>query len=101
MSETSVSLVVTATPNPEAMSEMQQYLGAAGPILASHGGEVIYRGKVGKALAGSANFAMILVMKFESESTLEAALGSDAYQEIVPLREKGFKRMDFVVSHSM
>ncbi len=101
MSETSVTLLVTATPNPEAMSEMQQYLAAAGPILATHGGEVIYRGKVGKALLGNTTFAMILLMKFESESTLEAALGSDAYKEIVPLREKGFKQMDFVVSHSM
>ena len=101
MSDTSVTLVATGTPNPEAMAEMQQYIGAAGPILANHGGEVVYRGKTGKALAGDVTFAMILIMKFESEATLEAALESDAYKEIVPLREKGFKHMDFVVSHSM
>ena len=54
MSETSVNLVATGTPNPEGMSEIQQYLAAAGPILASHGGEVIYRGKTGKVLDGNA-----------------------------------------------
>jgi uncharacterized protein (DUF1330 family) len=101
MSVTSVNLVVTGTPNPDAMSEMQQYLGAAGPILASHGGEVVYRGKISKALSGNVTFALIMVMKFESEATLEAALESEAYKEILPLREKGFKHMDLVVSHSM
>ena len=101
MSETSVTLVVTGTPNPEAASEMQQYMGAAGPILAAHGGEVIYRGKTGKAITGNVTFAMILLMKFESEATLEAAFESEAYKKIIPLREKGFKQMDFVVSHSM
>lgn len=101
MSETNITLVATGTPNPEAMNEMQQYIAAAGPILASHGGEIIYRGKIGKALAGNATFAMILIMKFESESILETALGSNAYKEIVPLRDKGFKHMDFVVSHSL
>jgi uncharacterized protein (DUF1330 family) len=101
MSDTSVNLVVTGTPNPEAANEMKQYLGAAGPILASHGGELIYRGKIAKAVTGNVTFALILIMKFESEATLEAALESEAYKEIVPLREKGFKHMDFVVSHSM
>ena len=101
MSETNVTLIATGTPNPEGMNEMQQYIAAAGPILASHGAEMMYRGKTGKALAGNATFAMILLMKFESEATLEAALESEAYKEIVPLRDKGFKHMDFVVSHSM
>jgi uncharacterized protein (DUF1330 family) len=54
-----------------------------------------------KALTGNVTFAMIVVMKFESEATLEAAFESDAYKEIIPLREKGFKQMDFVISHSM
>jgi uncharacterized protein (DUF1330 family) len=101
MSETSITLVATGTPNPEGMGEMKQYIDAAGPIFARHGGEPVYRGKSSKALAGNVTFAMIMVMKFESEASLEAALASDEYQAILPLRAKGFKHMDFVVTHSM
>ena len=101
MTESNVTLVVTGTPNPDGMAEMQQYIGAAGPILASHGGETVYRGRITKALSGKASFAMILVMSFPSEANLEAALNSEAYEQIVPLREAGFTHMDFVVSQSM
>ena len=101
MPETSVMLVATGTPDPDGVNEMKQYIGAAGPIFASHSGEIVYRGKTGKALVGNATFAMILVVRFESEAALETTLGSADYQKIIPLREKGFKHMDFVVSHSM
>ena len=41
MSENNITLIATGTPNPEGISEMQEYIAAAGPIFASHGAEIV------------------------------------------------------------
>jgi len=71
MSETEATLVVTAIPNPDAMEDMQTYLTRVLPILKSHGGQIVFRGKTVKPIEGSITFGMLLVMHFESEKVIE------------------------------
>ncbi len=95
-----VTLVVTATPNSEATEDMRAYTAGAAPLLIKGGGELVFRGKTSKAIKGSANFGMLLVMNFESEEVIEGIFSSAEYKALIPKREKGFKQMDIIISHS-
>ncbi len=94
---TKATMVVTAIPNPEAKDDMQTYLSKVVPILMSNGGEIVFRGKADKAVLGEVSFGMLLVMNFDSAQTIEQIFASDEYQEIVPFRDRGFKKMDVVI----
>lgn len=98
---TKTTIVATAVFNPERMREAQQYMQRAIPLLINGGGEVICRIKVDRAVIGDSKYNACLVMNFPSVSAVEAVFKSEAYAEIIPLREAGFKSMDIVVASSM
>jgi uncharacterized protein (DUF1330 family) len=98
MSEATATMVVTAIPNPEALNDMQTYLTRVVPILKNHGGQMVFRGKTNKAVAGDVNFGMLLVMNFESAKAIEGIFSSKEYKEIIPFRDRGFKKIDVVIS---
>ncbi len=95
------SLVVTAVFNPAQMPAAQQYMQRAIPLLIGGGGEVICRVKVERAVVGDPNYNACLVMGFPSADAVDAVFNSEAYAEIIPLREAGFKSMDIVIARSM
>jgi uncharacterized protein (DUF1330 family) len=101
MSEMQATLVVTATPNPNAMEEMQTYLTRVIPILKNHGGQIVFRGKTIKPIEGSINFGMLLVIHFESVEIIERIFETSEYTELIPFRDKGFKKMDMVISSAL
>ena len=98
MTESTAVLAVTATPNPDEMEAMQTYLSRVGPILTDHGGQALYRGRSIAAVVGDLSFGMLLVMKFESVQAIQGLFASPEYQELIPFREKGFKKFDAVIS---
>ena len=65
----------------------QQYGAGAGPTIIAHGGELVIRGKVDKALAGSAGHQTVAVARFPSMEALEGWYQSNAYQALIPLRD--------------
>lgn len=94
----SITLVVTVTPNPDAMEDMKAYLGGVAPLLINGGGTLLHRGKITKALEGGVNFGMLLVMNFETEEAIEKIFKSQEYKKLIPFRDKGFKQVDIVTS---
>ncbi len=101
MSKTEATLVVTAIPNPDAMEDMQTYLSRVLPILKSHGGQIVFRGKTIKSIEGSITFGMLLVMHFESVEVIENIFGASEYTELIPFRDKGFKKIDIIISSAL
>lgn len=101
MSESQATLVVTATPNPEAMQDMQTYLQEVAPLLMKKGGKLVYRGKTTKAIKGNLDFAMLMVMSFESEQEIQAVFESPEYAQLIPFRDRGFKSVDILISSSL
>jgi glyoxylase-like metal-dependent hydrolase (beta-lactamase superfamily II) len=101
MSDSKATLVVTAVPNPEGMEEMQKYLKGVVPVLVGNGGEILVRAKADKAVVGDVNFGMILVMSFASKGAIETTFESDEYKALIPLRDKGFKKMDVTIVDAM
>jgi uncharacterized protein (DUF1330 family) len=99
MSETA-TLVVTAVPNPEEMASVQEYLQGVMPLLSGAGGELVKRLKVDEIIHGNPA-GMVLVMDFESADAVTALFNSDDYAALVPVRDRGFKEMNILVTHTM
>jgi len=99
MSETA-TLVVTAVPNPEEMASVQEYLQGVMPLLSGSGGELVKRLKVDEIINGNPA-GMVLVMDFESADAVTALFNSDDYAALVPVRDRGFKEMNILVTHTM
>ena len=85
-----ITLVVTASPNPNEMEAVQDYVTKAGPLLAGAGGIPVKRLKITDVFFGDKSFAILLVMDFPSKQAVVDMFNSDAYQALVPSRDKGF-----------
>ena len=101
MSESKATLVVTATPNPAAMEDMQSYLSQVGPLIMEYKGEVLHRGKITHVIDGEPNFVILLLVQFDSQDTIKTLFDSPEYAALKPARDKGFKSMNIVISTAM
>ncbi|MDJ0631027.1 MAG: DUF1330 domain-containing protein [Rhodobacter sp.] len=94
------TLVVTATPNPNEMSSVQAYLKGVMPLLTEAGGSLVKRQKVGQVINGRPS-GMVLVMDFDSADAVTGLFASEAYADLVPVRDKGFSEMNILVTGDM
>lgn len=99
MSE-SATLIVTATPNPQEMGAVQEYLKGVMPLFLSAGGTLVRRLKVESVLLGKPA-GMVLVMDFPSADAIRALFASDAYGALVEIRDRGFVETNILVTQSM
>lgn len=97
---TKTTLIVTATPNPNEMESVQNYLQGVLPLLMGAGGQLVKRLKVNKVINGNPS-GMILVMDFESDQVITALFESDEYAALIPVRDQGFKEMNILISNEM
>ena len=82
------TLVVTATPNPNEMPSVQEYLQGVMPLLLSAGGQLVKRLKVDQVINGNPS-GMVLVMDFDSaDSITSGAIHSNATG--CPIRNRPF-----------
>ena len=100
MSDDKATLVVTATPNPNEMASVQDYLKGVMPLLQGAGGRLVKRLKVGATIKGSPS-GMVLVMDFDSASAITSMFDSEEYAALVSARDRGFSEMNILVAHEM
>jgi uncharacterized protein (DUF1330 family) len=100
MENGNATLVVTATPNPEEMQSVQEYLGAVMPLLTGAGGSVVKRMKHDHLVNGRPA-GMVLVMDFESSDAAISMFESEEYQALVPVRDRGFSEMNISLYQGM
>ena len=94
------TLVVTAVPNPNEMAAVQEYLQGVMPLFNGAGGELVKRLKVDNVIHGNPS-GMALVMDFDSADAIAELFASDDYAALVPVRDRGFKEMNILVTHGM
>jgi uncharacterized protein (DUF1330 family) len=70
------------------------------PLLSGAGGELVKRLKVDEIINGNPA-GMVLVMDFESADAVTALFNSDDYAALIPVRDRGFKEMNILVTHTM
>lgn len=96
-----VTLVVTATPNSNEMESVQAYLKGVFPLLMSAGGQLVKRLNVEEAIGGEQNSGMILVMDFESKDKVVSMFASEEYKALIPVRDRGFAKMNMMITRGM
>ena len=94
------TLVVTATPNPNEMESVQSYLTGVLPLLTGAGGQLVKRLKVENLIHGNPN-GMVLVMDFDSDEAITGLFESEDYAKLLPVRDKGFKEINIMLTHTM
>lgn len=94
------TLVVTASPNPNEMESVQDYLQGVLPLLKGAGGKPVKRLKVDEVIRGNPS-GMVLVMDFDSDEAITTMFQSDEYSALIPMRDQGFSEMSILVSHDM
>ncbi len=67
------------------------YSKEAAPIIASFGGELLFKGGADQILTGQDPLPSIAVFRFADQMKLDAFYASDAYQALKPAREAGAK----------
>ena len=98
--KTKTTLVVTAIPNPDEMGSVQQYLKGVMPLLQGAGGQLVKRLKVGTVIHGSPS-GMVLVMDFDSADAITGMFESDEYSALIPVRDKGFREMNILLTQQL
>ena len=72
--------------DPEAMAE---YSKSAGPLIAAHGGKVLFRGDASDNLVGEMNMPNIVVFAFPTKGKITEFFNSAEYQALTDMREAG------------
>ena len=68
--------------------KLAEYSAAAGPTVASFGGEFLCRG-ASEVLSGNNAHGVMVVLKFADRATAKAWYNSPAYQAAIPARTEG------------
>lgn len=68
---------------------LSSYSQKAGPVIASYGGELLFKSTAGEALDGSNPNKGIAVFRFPSDEAMRSCHDSDAYQTLVQERRIG------------
>ncbi|MBL4584565.1 MAG: DUF1330 domain-containing protein [Pseudomonadales bacterium] len=70
--------------------QMATYSALAAETLIPFGGEFIAKGPI-SSLHGDSHFAMKVVIQFPGRENAEQWYASKAYQEVIPIRDKGME----------
>ena len=96
--ETTTFLVVEATPNMENENELQSYSAQSPSFLKKHGGVPVASYNVESAFDSEEKPAVIAIFSFPSPEAIQDLLINDPdYQQLIPLRDKGFKSIRFFI----
>lgn len=85
-----MSALVIVSFNVLDQEKLKQYSAAAGPTVASHGGEFMVKGK-SSTLHGDGNFDMTAVIQFTDMEAANNWYNSTEYQAIVSLRNEAME----------
>lgn len=98
---TKTTMIVTSTINPDEMESLQAYVQSVMPMLLELGGQVIKRTKITDVYFGEKPAELLLVMDFPSKEALKDMFDSETYQALIPLRNKGFSKVDILFAEEL
>ncbi|GAB5525339.1 MAG: hypothetical protein Roseis2KO_32110 [Roseivirga sp.] len=98
---TKTTMIVTSSINPDETESLQAYVESVMPMLLELGGQVIKRTKITDVYFGEKPAELLLVMDFPSKEALKAMFDSEAYQALIPLRNKGFSQVNILFAEEL
>ena len=69
--------------------KFQDYLAKTQEVAAPYGAELLFRGKVDRALNGADDHQIAVLVRFPNRDKIDEWYGSDAYQALKALRDEG------------
>lgn len=72
--------------NPERLTE---YSKSAAPIIAQHGGRLLFKGGADDNLVGEMSMPNLAVFEFPDKASIDTFFNSDEYQALTALRNQG------------
>lgn len=101
MSDAPAFLVITSTPNPDKMEELQSYLKQVMPVLMSGGGKPVGRYRVTEQVAGHGGPKTIAIMEYPSAQAIRDLISGDGFNALNALRAEVFLSLDLMISEAI
>jgi uncharacterized protein (DUF1330 family) len=101
MSEERAFLLIHATPNPDNMNLMPEYLSKMMPVFGKFQGEMINKFKVSEQLVGEGQTKMVAIVSFPKAELIQSFVKSDDYKEHTELRAKVFTKLELMLSQAL
>lgn len=98
MMSSAVIIVIQAHINPNEPEALKHYLDKSAPLFKAAGATVLANYKIDRSLVGNSPTNVVKIMEFPSLSTLETVFDSNAYQALLPFREKAFLNLNIYIS---
>ena len=95
------TLIVHATPCPHGAEALAQYSAQAGAILKAHNGKLLNKYKVTDILTKGTVTQVVMLMEFEDDTIIDALSNGEAYQALIPLRDKAFSHISIVFTETV
>jgi len=90
-------MIVNAVVNQEHQESLIHYQQNAGPLFIQAGGKPLGKFKVSERIAGTTNLNLTVVMEFDNSDAIKGVFESEAYKELIPYRNNGFKTIDIFI----
>lgn len=85
-----VLVVACLSPNPEEGTALAAYFDVALPLIEEAGGRVVQSFDLDRALVGPKPADKMLIVEYPDMGTLDEVFQSDAYQAVIPQRDRAF-----------
>lgn len=93
----SVVMIVNGQLNPNEKEALSSYVTQSTPLFAQAGGKLVSRHQVTEAVVGEYSINLVVMMKFDSAEAVRSVFDSQAYQALIPLRDKGFTQLNVFI----
>jgi uncharacterized protein (DUF1330 family) len=91
---TTATVLVISSPRPEKGEGVEKYAASVRALFKEAGMTPTLRAPVVLTLAGDSKPATVLTLNFPDVETAQAFFNQPAYQNLVPLRDDSFQRME-------
>ncbi|WP_298510289.1 DUF1330 domain-containing protein [uncultured Kordia sp.] len=93
-----VNVTIVGTINPEGKEQLSHYIEKVGDLYKKVNAKPVNKFKVTKPLIGAYTPNIVSIMEFPDMDALNAVFESDAYQALIPYREKAFSKLEAYIS---
>ena len=97
MSDQKAILVVTAKVNKEKMEDLKTYLGQAGPMTMTYGGQPVAKYKTIAEIAGEESPELISITEFPSVKVINEMVNSKDFTDLDDLRASAFTKLNMMI----
>lgn len=93
-------LIILATLNPQEKEALDIYLKEMSVLYANAGAVPVERFPITSVLIGEAKPDLITIIEFPDLESVSAVFTSEAYQQLLPVREKAFLSLSAFISEN-